>query len=523
MEFYMVHVTFDPEAGSLYWYFSEIEEGSSVEEVECDGTLWLDGDGEVVGLEIELDESVNRRMLSFALAHPQVRFDTTTYTLTIAFFDQEPEGFQPLHEPIILDLDDEGRIQGCEVVAAKTFGLGKRLTRLAPFTLALEEDTFVPPGYALSAQADAVEPTDAADADPADELEQLDQLEGQVDPDDLADLDQLDSDQEEEDDDEDEDEDEDEPIALSGIIAGGSVTTANPAGFRSGFVALVGPPNAGKSTLLNALLGQKVAIVSPRPQTTRTAIRGILNRPDAQIIFVDTPGIHQPRTRLGNYMVEQARRAIPDSDVVCMVVDITRPPGRLDQRIAEIVRRSRSPKLLVLNKVDERNPHSPEHVQAYRELATWDMELAISALRRLGLETLLDEIVSRLPTERALYPEDQVTDQSEREIASELVREQILRMTKQEVPHGVAVEVEEWEQRDRAIYMRLSIYVEKDSQKGILIGAGGQMLKQIGSNARKQIERTLGQTIFLDLWVKTRENWRDDPNALHWFGYKNQK
>jgi GTP-binding protein Era len=296
-----------------------------------------------------------------------------------------------------------------------------------------------------------------------------------------------------------------------------------PDGYKSGFVALVGPPNAGKSTLLNAILGQKVAIVSPLPQTTRTAIRGIIHRPDAQIIFVDTPGIHQPRTRLGNYMVDQAQRSIPNSDVVCMIVDITRPPGRLDEKIAAMVQRTRAPKMLVMNKVDQRNPHGAEHVEAYRALANWDMELVISALKRLGLETLLDEIVARLPVERPMYPEDQVTDQSERELAAELVREQVLRLTQQEVPHGVAVEVEEWEQREGAIYIRMSIYVEKDSQKGILIGAGGQMLKQIGSRARQGIEASLEQTVFLDLWVKTRVNWRDDPNALHWLGYKNQK
>jgi GTPase len=300
-------------------------------------------------------------------------------------------------------------------------------------------------------------------------------------------------------------------------------TVAAAVGFRSGFVALVGPPNVGKSTLLNALLGQKVAIVSPRPQTTRTAIRGILNRPDAQVIFVDTPGIHQPRTRLGNYMVEQARRAIPNSDVVCMVVDISRAPNRLDERIAAMVRRARVPKMLVMNKVDQRNPDGMSYVTAYQQLAEWDMELAISALRKLGLETLVEEIVARLPVAQQLYPEDQITDQTEREQVAEMVREQVLRLTQQEVPHGVAVEIEEWEQRDAALYMRLSIYVEKDSQKGILIGAGGKMLKQIGSNARRQIETLLEQTVFLDLWVKTRSQWRDDPNALHWLGYKNAR
>jgi GTPase len=188
-----------------------------------------------------------------------------------------------------------------------------------------------------------------------------------------------------------------------------------------------------------------------------------------------------------------------------------------------MVRRARVPKMLVMNKVDQRNPDGMSYVTAYQQLAEWDMELAISALRKLGLETLVEEIVARLPVAQQLYPEDQITDQTEREQVAEMVREQVLRLTQQEVPHGVAVEIEEWEQRDAALYMRLSIYVEKDSQKGILIGAGGKMLKQIGSNARRQIETLLEQTVFLDLWVKTRSQWRDDPNALHWLGYKNAR
>lgn len=473
----MVSVSFDPEAKTLYWYFTEISSSSTATEGECDGTLLLDEQGEIIGLELELDESVAQNELELALGHPQqVRYDGEQFLLTVAMFDEEPAGFQPLHDAVILDFDEAGRLQGCEVSAAETFGLGLRLARLAPFTITLDDD-------------DAL-PTFVSDDEDDDGL----------------------------------DEDGDEPpveqyLPMPPIEA----TRVVPEGYKSGFVALVGPPNAGKSTLLNALLGQKVAIVSPLPQTTRTAIRGIIHRPDAQIIFVDTPGIHQPRTRLGNYMVDLARRAIPDSDVVCMIVDITRPPGRLDERIAEMVQRSRSPKILVMNKVDQRNPDGAAHVEAYRALAKWDMELVISALKGLGLDTFVEEIVARLPAERPMYPEDQVTDQSEREMAAELVREQVLRLTQQEVPHGVAVEVEEWEQREGALYIRMSIYVEKDSQKGILIGAGGQMLKQIGSRARQGIEASLEQTVFLDLWVKTRSNWRDDPNALHWLGYKNQK
>ena len=481
----MVSVSFDPEAKTLYWYFTEISSGSTATEGECDGTLWLDDQGEIIGLELELDGSVALTELELALGHPQVRFDHEQFLLTMTMLDEEPAGFQPLHDPVILDFDEAGRLQGCEISAAETFGLGLRLARLAPFTITLDEDDTLPT-FVSDDDADD-EDEEGGDADDEDEGDEGDPVQTFM------------------------------PTPLS------DAARIVPDGYKSGFVALVGPPNAGKSTLLNAILGQKVAIVSPRPQTTRTAIRGIIHRPDAQIIFVDTPGIHQPRTRLGNYMVDQARRAIPDSDVVCMIVDITRPPGRLDEKIAEMVQRTRAPKLLVMNKVDQPNPDGAQYVEGYRALANWDMELVISALKRLGLETLIDEIVARLPVERPMYPEDQVTDQSERELAAELVREQVLRLTQQEVPHGVAVEVEEWEQREGATYIRMSIYVEKDSQKGILIGAGGQMLKQIGSRARQGIEASLEQTVFLDLWVKTRVNWRDDPNALHLLGYKNQK
>jgi GTP-binding protein Era len=251
--------------------------------------------------------------------------------------------------------------------------------------------------------------------------------------------------------------------------------------------------------------------------------RGILNRPDAQIVFVDTPGIHDPRNKLGSYMVEQARRSIPDADVVCFVVDISAPPNRIEQRIADLARRARAPRILVLNKLDQRPRGGKTYLDDYRALGPWDMEVAVSALRHKGLETLLDEIVRRLPVGARLYPEDQLTDQSEREHAAELVREQVLRYIEQEVPHGVAVEVEEWEQKEQAVYIRMTVYVEKDSQKGILIGAGGAMLKRIGSGARKGIEATIGRQVYLELWVKVRPNWRDDPSSLHWLGYRGER
>lgn len=524
----MVTISFDPDARTLYWYFSEIEAGSTAFEGECDGTLLLDADGQVIGLELEFD-GIGRRELALALAHPHVRFDRGAATLTVLLLGEEPAEVQPLHEPVILDFDAGDQLQGCEVFAAPEFGLGERLGRLDALRVALEDDE-PPPGWGDDTPDDEPSDTDdePADDEPGehldealdealaeddDELAELDALDALAEDDELAELDALDgapASQVAEDEPQDRQPEPPQTAALA------------PEGFRSGFVALVGKPNVGKSTLLNALLGQKVAIVSPKPQTTRMPLRGILSRSDAQIVFVDTPGIHDPRTKLGSFMVEQARRSIPDADVVCFVVDIAEPPNRTERRIAELTARSRARRILVLNKVDRRTGTGQQHLAAYRALGPWDMEVAVSALRAQGLETLLGEIVARLPAGPALYPDDQVTDQSEREHAAELVREQVLKLTEQEVPHGVAVEVEEWEEKEHAVYIRMTIYVEKESQKGILIGANGAMLKRIGSGARPGIEELAGRRIFLDLWVKARPNWRDDPSSLRWLGYRDR-
>lgn len=294
-----------------------------------------------------------------------------------------------------------------------------------------------------------------------------------------------------------------------------------PQVIHTGFVALVGKPNTGKSTLLNKLLGQKVSIVSPRPQTTRVPLRGILNLPNAQVIFIDTPGIHEPRHKLGQFMVNVAQRAIPNADLVCLMADISNPPSNLDRRIAEQLADAPVPRLLVLNKVDLRPRHGTTHFDAYRALGTWDMELAVSARTGNGLPALVDELVRRLPMGPPLYPDDWVVDQSVQQLAAELVREKVLRFINQEVPHSVAVEVEEWQERgDEPTFVRLTINVEKESQKGIIIGAGGSMLKRIGSAAREDIERMLDHRVYLDLWVKVRSRWRDDPSSLGWLGYR---
>lgn len=296
-----------------------------------------------------------------------------------------------------------------------------------------------------------------------------------------------------------------------------------PPGHRSGFVAVIGRPNVGKSTLMNQLLGHKVAIVSPRPQTTRTCIRGILTRPDAQIIFVDTPGLHKPLHKLGEVMVAAAASAIPDADVVLFVVDVSVMPTEEDRMIAQMIRQQTSnPVILVLNKMDLLPPERVKpHTEAYWALvpdyAGWMMTIATEAV---NLDKLLDMVITHLPEGPRYYPGDLVTDQTEREIAAELIREQVLRFTREEVPHSVAVVVEEYKEREAGgVSIAATIYVEKESQKGILIGAGGQMLRRIGTAAREEMERMVGGKVYLDLWVKVNKNWRRDLQRVRRMGY----
>ncbi len=295
-----------------------------------------------------------------------------------------------------------------------------------------------------------------------------------------------------------------------------------PPDHRSGYVALVGRPNVGKSTLLNAYVGQKVAIVSKKPQTTRNRILGILTRSDVQIIFVDTPGIHQPSHKLGEYMVKTAQRAVPDADVVLFMVDVSVLPTREDRLVAEFLAKScPSPVILVMNKMDLLLADKVEpHSRMYLALGEFDGWMMTSATQGHNLGKLLDMVISRLPGGPRYYPEGQVTDLTERFIASELVREQVLRFLHQEIPHAIAVVVEEFKQRPSGgTYIAATIYVEKGSQKRIVIGAGGKMLKRIGTAARREIERLLNTKVYLELWVKVRAKWRRDDVALRRVGY----
>jgi GTP-binding protein Era len=291
---------------------------------------------------------------------------------------------------------------------------------------------------------------------------------------------------------------------------------------RCGFVAVVGKPNVGKSTLINLYVGHKIAIVSDKPQTTRRTIRGILTRADAQVIFEDTPGIHRPTHALGKFMVRAAVETIGEADVVVFLVDGSRLPSSEDEEIGEILRqRARGPVLLALNKMDLlKREHVGEVTEAYWSLTNYADWMRISATRGENTDKLLAMIVERLPEGPALFPEDDVSDQPMQMLASELIREQVLRNTRQEIPHVVAVSVDEWEDRsDKLTFIGASVWVEKDSQKGIIIGERGGMLKKIGQSARQEIEAWLGHQVYLEVTVKVREKWRRDERLLNELGY----
>ena len=294
---------------------------------------------------------------------------------------------------------------------------------------------------------------------------------------------------------------------------------------RSGFVAVVGRPNVGKSTLINACLGQKIAIVSEKPQTTRNRLLGIFTRPDAQIIFIDTPGIHVPMHKLGQVMVETAVRAIPDADAVLCVADASRPPDDEDALVADAIRRAlvpaRSvPVVLALNKIDLVPSSDSPHAAAYLALFQPTAWLPVSATRGDNQDRLLDLVIAYLPRGPRYYPEDEVTDQQTRFIVAELVREAALRRLHQEVPYALAVVVEDFKERSRDMtYISATIFVERASQKGIVIGQGGQTLKEIGQMARVEAEKLIGSRVFLELWVKVRPKWRKKEEDLRQLGY----
>lgn len=298
---------------------------------------------------------------------------------------------------------------------------------------------------------------------------------------------------------------------------------ANPGEHRAGFVSVLGRPNVGKSTLLNAYLGQKIAIVSPTPQTTRRRLLGILTLDHAQVIFVDTPGVHQPHHELGKVMLRTASDAIPDADVLLWMVDATRAPGEEDALAAELIaqRGQGIPLILALNKSDRVPVQERAAVaESFLQLAQPTESLFVSATEGENRDKLLQALISYLPLSPAFYPEDQVTDQTERAIAAELVREQVLLHTRQEVPHAVDVQVEEFKVRSKNMtYIRATVIVERQSQKRILVGQGGQMIKNISQAARQQIEELVGTRVYLDLWVKVVPKWRQQDQEIRRLGY----
>jgi len=292
---------------------------------------------------------------------------------------------------------------------------------------------------------------------------------------------------------------------------------------RAGFVALLGRPNVGKSTLLNRLVGEKMAIVSPRPQTTRTRITGIRHLPHAQIVFVDTPGLHPPTGRLGQLMSRAAERAVEDVDLVCFVAEATEDPDRLDRTALDRLRTARAPVFCCLNKADLVSPKSRllPLIAAYRRAYPFAEIVPISAERGDNCDRLLELIVAALPERPAYFPPDALTDQPETFWVAEAIREKIFRLTHQEVPYACAVRVEELTERRRpeCLYIRATIFVERPSQRGIVIGKGGAMLKRIGAAARTDLERFFGIKVYLDLSVRVRSDWRKDEDALREFGF----
>ena len=299
-------------------------------------------------------------------------------------------------------------------------------------------------------------------------------------------------------------------------------------GFRSGFVTLVGRPNVGKSTLLNQLVGRKVAIVSDRPQTTRTAIRGVRTTPEDQIVFVDTPGLHKPRTPLGERTNQRAEATLAEVDVVCLLVEANAPIGRGDRFVAALVQQVDTPKLLVVNKIDRAGkPAIADHLAvAARDLGDFDAYVPLSARTGEGVDALLDEIGRRLPEGPRYYPEGTVTDQPETFVAAELVREKLLAVAHDELPHSITVSVEELEAlddsddpEDEILRLRAEISVERDSQRGIVIGRGGRVLRDAGTAARQELEALLGVRVYLETHVRVERDWQRRAHALDRLGY----
>jgi len=291
---------------------------------------------------------------------------------------------------------------------------------------------------------------------------------------------------------------------------------------KSGFVAVIGRPNVGKSTLINHLIGQKIAIMSDKPQTTRNRILCVLTQPDAQIVFLDTPGVHKPLHKLGEYMANTVENTLKEVDAILFVVDVTEKFGAGERFIIDHLKATKRPVILIINKIDRvKNEDILPIIANYAAQYDFAGVVPISAKNKLNLDHILSEVKKYLPEGPEYYPEDMVTDQPERLIVAEMVREKVLELTRDEVPHAVAVDVDEMATRSKGdVYIRATIYVERDSQKGIVIGGHGSMLREIGQRARHDIEVLLGAKVYLDLWVKVRKDWRNRDAILKSFGFE---
>ncbi|WLR49881.1 GTPase Era [Bacillus tianshenii] len=297
----------------------------------------------------------------------------------------------------------------------------------------------------------------------------------------------------------------------------------NNEGYRSGFVAIIGRPNVGKSTFLNRVIGQKIAIMSDKPQTTRNKVQGVYTTNSSQIVFIDTPGIHKPKSRLGDFMVDAAQATLNEVDIILFMVNVEQGIGKGDRFIIEWLKSRKKPVFLVLNKIDQIHPDELlPLISQYKELYPFTEVVPISALEGNNVSTLLEQIEGYLPEGPQYYPADQLTDHPERFIVSEFIREKVLHLTREEIPHSIAVYIENMERREDSniIDIGATIVVERSSQKGIIIGKQGKMLKEVGKRARQDIETLLGSKVFLELWVKVQKDWRNKQIHLNDYGYR---
>ena len=290
---------------------------------------------------------------------------------------------------------------------------------------------------------------------------------------------------------------------------------------KSGFVSIIGRPNVGKSTFVNRVIGHKIAIISDKAQTTRNKIQGVMTRDDAQIIFIDTPGIHKPKHKLGDYMMRVAKNTLSEIDAIMFMVNVNEDIGRGDEYIMEMLKNVKTPIFLVLNKIDLVHPDTlMPKIEQYQSYMDFTDIIPISALEGLNVDHFIDVLKSFLPEGPKYYPDNQISDHPEQFVVSEIIREKILHLTSEEIPHAIGVNVDRMikEDEDR-VRIEATIYVERDSQKGIVIGKGGKKLKEVGKRARRDIEMLLGSKVYLELWVKVQRDWRNKVNFIRQIGY----